>query len=68
MTQKYYQPLDMLESDWELIKNYVMVNYILNQETLLSSYHLTSVPVKQALKSMVQQPSLSTLSIFAPCL
>lgn len=55
MTQKYYQPLDMSEADWELIKNYVMVNHILNQETLLASYHLTSVPVKQALKSMVQQ-------------
>ena len=24
MTQKYYQPLDMSEADWEFIKNYVI--------------------------------------------
>ena len=55
MIQQYYQPLNMAQSDWDFIKNYIMVNYILNQKTLVASYHLTSANEKQTLKNMVQQ-------------
>jgi hypothetical protein len=54
MTQKYYQPLDMSGPDWDFIKNYVMVNYVLNQKTLVASYHINSAPEREMLKSMVQ--------------
>ena len=54
MTQNYYQPLNMSDSDWDFIKNYVMVNYVLNQKTLVASYYINSAPERQMLKSMVQ--------------
>lgn len=53
--QQYHQTLDMAEYDWKFIKNYIMVNYVLNQETLVASYHINSVTERQMLKSMVQR-------------
>jgi hypothetical protein len=55
MTQQYYQPIDMDEYDWKFIKNYTMVNHVLNKETLVASYHLNSDTDRQMLKSMVQR-------------
>ena len=55
MMQQYYQPLDMAEHDWKFIKNYIMANYVLNQKTLVASYHLNSATEREMLKSMVQR-------------
>lgn len=55
MIQQYYQPLNMSQSDWDFIKNYVMVNYVAKQETLVASYHLNSITDRQMLKSMVHR-------------
>jgi hypothetical protein len=55
MIEKYYQPLQMSGPDWQFIKNYIMVNYVLNQETLVASYHINSITERQMLKSMVQR-------------
>lgn len=55
MTQKYYQPLNMSEHDWKLIKNYIMDNYVLNQKTPVASYYIKSGPECEMLKNMVQR-------------